>query len=184
MRTFICIEIEEKTIKKISDLIEDLKKEEFDIKWVEEKNLHITLKFLGEVSLSTVEKISYILKKLKFNKFEIDFKGLGVFPDFSYPRVLFIGIEEGKENIINISKILDKEFSSLGFNREKNFSPHLTIGRIKSTKNKEKLLRLVKEKEKENFGKIEAEEIVLMKSTLTQKGPIYEPIEKFRLEKG
>jgi 2'-5' RNA ligase len=138
---------------------------------------------LGEIELSKISEISFILKNFKFNKFEIEFSGCGIFPNFSHPRVLWVGVKNGKEDLIKISGEINQELSKLKFEKEKNFHPHLTIGRIKSNRNKDKLLELIKEKNGENFGKMYVEEIVLMKSTLTQKGPIYEEIEKFKLEK-
>lgn len=181
LRTFICIEIEDYLKVKFKEVQEYFKKIDFDVKWVEEKNLHMTLKFLGEVDLERLKEVLSILGKLKFNKFELSFKGCGIFPNFYSPRVLWVGIEKGGEELIKISEILNRELMKLGFKEEKGFSPHLTIGRIKSNKNKEKFLELMKKKAEESFDKMEAKEIILMKSNLIPKGPIYEIIEKFSL---
>ncbi|MFN7170872.1 MAG: RNA 2',3'-cyclic phosphodiesterase [Candidatus Omnitrophota bacterium] len=185
IRTFIAIEIPEILCAEFAQLQEELKKAEADIKWVEPKNMHLTLKFLGDTEETKITKIKESLQKIsqKANSFEINFRGLGAFPNLESPRVLWIGIEKGKDKLFELATKIEDELKILGFPKEKRqFSAHLTLGRIRSFKNREKLKTTIKEKV--NFkarNKMYLKEIVLFKSQLTPSGPIYTCLAKFNL---
>lgn len=168
MRLFLGIEIpdsERERIEKIKGKIKINGK----IKWVEKENLHITLLFLGE---KDPEKVLKLLDKFKFESFEVSLKGLGVFPDMRRPRVLWIGVNYGVEKVKELYENLYIKLESLNVEREKRFSPHLTIGRIKfGNVSYEKI-----DYESEIFN---VNGVVLFSSTLTQNGPIYEKMKVF-----
>jgi len=184
MRTFVAIELPLKIKEEVEKAIAPFKKLNLDISWVKTANLHLTMRFLGEVDEKRIEDIITALEKALEEKegFELDFESFGVFPDFRRPRVVWIGIEKGKENLIGLQRIIEQELSKLDFPEEKRgFSPHLTIGRVKSPKGIERLTEQIKSV---NFKTcpIQVGEVVLMKSQLHPQGAIYTPLEKFKLK--
>ena len=191
MRLFIAVEIPDEIKKNIVELINGLKKVEAGIKWVEEKNLHITLKFLGSVEDKDLEKlISMVSKTVEdFGSFKVNFSGMGTFPEGKAPRVVWVGTTEGAEALVKLAGGLENSLSPAGFRSEQRaFKPHLTIGRIKAVpagrqekKGVDKLrvrMALIKNPK---FGEAMIDRIFIMKSTLTAKGPIYEKIRGVKL---
>jgi len=180
-RGFIAIDIE--AFPKTVDFVNEVRNSGANIKAVELKNIHITLKFLGETNENLIDEIEKIIKDSieGIEPFEIELKGAGVFPNLNYMKVMWIGIEHG-EKIGEISKKIDEQVSKLGFEREKRkFSAHLTIARIKSAKNKEKLQQIIEKYREAEFGKMKVESIKIKKSDLTPKGPIYTTLKDVKL---
>lgn len=179
MRLFIAVEVEKELKDKILDIQGRFRKIDADIKYVEPENLHYNIKFLGEITENKVEMIKKTLENAvkPFEKFKIHIFGLGAFPSKNYAKVLWIGIKEGKQELIGLAKEVDRQLGSIGIKQEsREFQPHLTLGRVKSGRNKENLLKIMNELENIDIGIIKAEKIILFKSELTQKGPIYEQI--------
>lgn len=195
MRCFIAIELPE-YIKDFVEEIFDLRSSVDGVNFVKKENLHITLKFLGEISPDMIGKISQILSEIssEFAPFILRVSHPGVFPDRVNPRVIWIGLEFS-EVLKNLAKKIDDRLNLLGFEREKReFRAHITLARIKNFRNGryvfEKLIksfmnRLSKTKndvsDEVKYPQFVVEAIVLMKSTLTPKGSIYESLEKFPL---
>lgn len=172
-RGFIAIDIN--ATNKIVKFENEVAKTGADLKLVEPQNIHITLKFLGDVEEDQVDKIEQIIKEsLKdIEPFTIKLNGTGVFPNENYIKVIWIGIEDG-QIIGKIAGIIDEKLTKLGFKKERRgFSPHLTIGRVKTAKNKHTLIKTIENYRDEDFSVEEVKSIKLMKSDLTPKGPIY-----------
>lgn len=156
-------------------------KEIGNLNLVKEENFHLTLKFLGEISAKDVFEVRNILNFLKMQKnYKISLKGIGYFPSENYVRVLWIGVEDGREKIIQIQKEIDENLKHK-FKKEKDFVPHLTIARVKNIINKEKLKNFIKKYENFKFLEFYANEICLMRSELKMEGPKYSVIEKYKL---
>jgi len=174
LRVFIAIDITNEQIKK---LIEGIQKELIrggvDCKPVELENLHITLRFIGEVPQPVVNEIVNKLKTVKYPRFKIKVKGLGVFPDPQNPRVLWAGVAEGHKELVELHEIVEKLVGKYGIKDGKEFTPHLTIARIKSGRNKHVIAQLLQKYQDFDFGEQEVTCIKLKKSTLTPRGPIY-----------
>jgi len=183
MRSFIAIDIDENLKSKIVDVQNNIGTTYLKIKFVEPKNLHFTLKFLGEIEEKSIEDIYKILQKnLEIYKpFEINLKGLGAFPSFSYIRVLWIGIQDETNSLINIADELNRDLKKLGFKKEKKLIPHLTIGRVKFIREKEKISQILKELQNVKIGKMIVDRVLIKKSVLTPKGPIYSDLKEVRL---
>jgi 2'-5' RNA ligase len=184
MRTFVAIELPSETKEKIEETITPFRKLNLSISWVKPKNLHLTLKFLGEVDEEKIDDIVSILAQgvKEEQRFKMDLKDFGAFPDFKKARVLWIGIEKGKESLIRIQNKVEEGLSNIGFPQEKKgFSPHLTIARVKSPKGIERLTEQIKNV---NFvaEDIEVDELILMRSQLHPQGAIYTPLETFKLK--
>ena len=151
-----------------------------DLKIVEPKNIHITIRFLGDVSPPLVEKIFEIMKNVKFSAFEVRISGMGAFPDLRYPRVVWAGIASGADQLKNIFSQLEPHLQSSGFAPDsKGFSPHLTIARVRSGKNRQQLGVSLSNNANYDFGIVKARCLRLKRSILTPRGPIYSTLKEF-----
>ena len=182
VRSFLAIELAEDLVPKILDVQKEFKKTNANIKYVPSQNMHFTLKFFGNIDLDMVEDISMAVEKVikNYSSFELNIKTCGCFPNMKVIKVLWLGLDEGSP-IKDLQKDLDKEFRKLGFKKEKNFISHLTIGRVKSPKNKQEIRKTIEKLEDIEIGQMTVSKICLKKSTLTPQGPIYEDIKVFEL---
>ncbi len=175
MRTFIGIKLPEKIKEDIYEIISHLKESRANVKWVERENLHITLKFVGEINEDLFHKMEEQLKVISFNPFEIVLNGCGVFPNYYRPRVLWIGINFKENTLESLFNKIEDILLPLGINKEeRSFKPHLTLGRVKSSKNKENLIKRFREdKIKKYHSSFMVENFTLFESVLKKEGPIY-----------
>jgi RNA 2',3'-cyclic 3'-phosphodiesterase len=177
MRTFIAIEIPEKIKKEILKIQEQLP--EFKGKKTEFENLHLTLKFLAEISEEKIEKVREKLREIKFNPFETEMDSIGFFDNRkSIRKQLIIWLHMA--NCDELQKEVDNQLKRL-FERERRFMAHLTIARIREIKNDEEFFDELKKIKipKMNFY---VDSFSLKESTLTDKGSIYRDIETYKLE--
>jgi 2'-5' RNA ligase len=175
MRVFLAIDINNiEILHQIEKIQKVLISTEADLKPVNLKNLHITLKFFGEISESETIKIINKIKNLEFKAFNLDYKGIGFFPNENKISVIWIGIDtNGQNNLLSIIDKINNSLRDLTIGDDKSFSPHLTIFRLRNRKNKELLLKMIKQEKDLLFGKDYIKEIKLKKSELTPQGPIY-----------
>lgn len=183
-RSFIAIETNEETRKNIIDLQRDLKQTGADLKIVNPENIHLTLRFLGNVSENRLELVKDAMNKaITISPFKIGVEGTGVFPKLSFIRVIWAGVEKGEEETRAIRDSLDKKLDEINHPPpDKEFTPHLTIARVKSGKAKDKLISKIKENSDREFGSINVTDITLKKSELTPDGPIYTTLERISLD--
>ena len=182
IRSFLAIELDEELVPKILDVQKEFKKTNTNIKYVPSKNMHFTLKFFGNIDSDMVDDISAAIEKVikNYSSFDLNIKNCGCFPNKNVTKVLWLGLDEGSP-IKSLQKDLDKEFKKLGFKKERNFISHLTIGRVKSPKNKKEIKETIEKLEDIEIGQMNVSKISLKKSTLTPQGPIYEDIKVFEL---
>lgn len=175
MRVFIAVDLPKEIKDEIYRIQKSINSKYATINWVSKKNLHLSLKFLGEYDNLNLlkEKISNIT----FNKFKVKLSKFDVFPDYFNIRIMLIGLEP-KDKVIELQKKLDQELINI-FNREQKFSPHLTIGRVKVIKNKKEFVDSLKNINVEDL-EFEINEFYLMESKLTKNGPIYKKLEMFK----
>jgi RNA 2',3'-cyclic 3'-phosphodiesterase len=185
MRTFIAIPLPYSALKELSSLQNKLRKSGADIRWVKPYNMHITLKFLGNIDKKTTKLISDSIKnKIKtHNAFEISVEGAGAFPNINDPVVIWVGIDKGMSECTALQNNVETcTESTLIECDKKEFIPHITIGRVCSNKNKRNLIDAIKkEKDFSLKAKIRVKKITLFSSLLTQKGPVYSILEGFPL---
>lgn len=184
IRTFIAIEIPASIQKQIALLQNRLKSMGDGISWVKTDNIHLTLKFLGDVSLELMQQVIEATKKagVAIKPFDLEIKGTGFFPDSKRPRVLWVGCEENSGNLLKIHQNLDTFLSVLGFEKElRKFSPHLTIGRVKDQRKLGEIPHLLPQISFKT-EKFIVSEIIVMKSQLHPAGSIYTPLVKIKLE--
>jgi len=175
IRSFIAFDIDnESVLRRFSEVQGTLLNTGADLKLVRPQNIHITMRFLGNISPSMVNSIHEEMKTISFNSFDVEIKGLGAFPSLRYTRVVWAGIRKGADELANIFKQLEPRLRTLGFRPDpKGFSPHLTIARVKTGRNKAELVRCVQELVDYEFGVVRADCLRLKKSVLTPRGPIY-----------
>jgi 2'-5' RNA ligase len=181
IRSFIAFDLEnEQVLNRLSSAQKLIIETGADLKLVEPQYIHITMRFLGSISPSMVEKVYEAMKKVKFTPFTIQIRGLGVFPSINYPRVVWAGLTEGVEQLKSIFSQLEPQIRALGFVSDAyGFSPHLTIARVRSGANKQRLAELVTKKADYDFGSIKADCLRLKKSQLSPKGPTYSTLKEF-----
>jgi 2'-5' RNA ligase len=175
LRCFIAIEIPEPIRRSIDDSIAVLKKSGAEVKWVACENIHLTLQFLGETGESLVPKIKEALDKIvaPYSPFYIKISTAGCFPDRKRPRVIWVGVEESRPLTDLYGDIADV-MGRFGYKKEERaFTPHITIGRVKSNRNTRELLTRLDELKAIRFSDFEVLNITLMKSELTPSGAKY-----------
>jgi len=169
MRTFVAIEVSDKDVLNAIHKIQT----ELNIKAksVELHNMHFTVQFLGEVSEEMIGKISDALNSIEFSSFSISFASIGVFPKPNFPRVIWIGTDDGINELEKLAEMIRSKLSDIGFSPDKKFRPHVTIFRVKNKI--EDISDKLEKFSSYSFGKQMIYEIKLKKSELTPEGPIY-----------
>jgi 2'-5' RNA ligase len=175
IRSFLAFDIEDQTIiRKLTEVQGMLANTGADLKPVKPQNIHLTVRFLGDIHPPMVDAIHEEMKQLSFAPFTVELRGLGAFPKLSYPRVVWAGIRKGAKELTDVFEQLEPRLRGLGFKPDmKGFSPHLTIARVRTGKNKVRLAEVIRELEDYEFGAVKAECLRLKKSDLTPRGPIY-----------
>jgi 2'-5' RNA ligase len=178
VRSFIAVDITDNALlQKIVDSQAELLRTGADIKPVEAENIHATVRFLGEIPSSLLDQVRSELAQIVFSSFPMELRGLGAFPNPRRPNVVWVGMVNGDKDLQSIFSQLEPRLRGLGLPGEgRGFSPHITIGRVKSGKNKESLCSAITEMADREFGSMIVKSISLKKSTLTPKGPIYSTI--------
>ncbi len=184
VRCFICVEITNPDhIQQIDAILGQLRVIK-GIRPVKLNQLHITLKFLGEVPEQRITTIKQAIASITFPLFSLTFSGLGCFPNERRPRVIWIGLDQGHRELTTLAKEVDLKLSILGFPREKRrFSPHLTLGRVmRLTADDKVAVADLLHSFKVDTGTTEKiTTLIFKKSTLTPKGAIYENLTEFPL---
>lgn len=171
-------------LKKILEVRSQLQKSLSGLRWVQQENLHLTLKFLGSVEENRVLPVIQALKESLHTVpgFIIGGKGIGVFPNVQRARVLWVGLT-GQE-LHRLADRVETALEPLGFAREQRaFSPHLTLGRWRGSHPKAKML---KEQlalwQNHDFGESKVDQVVLFQSVLKPEGAIYSSLGEITLD--
>ena len=188
IRSFIAIPISKPIKDRILSIILTLhqKSPTRSIKWIEPKNIHLTIKFLGDSEFDNLNRLAkQIHNRLeKTRSFDLEFSKLGAFPSIKNPRVIWVGCQIN-EQITNLFKLIDTICAENRFMSEsKPLSPHITIGRVKSPLREDGVLRLndvMTNLKTVELGSQKINNFFLYKSDLKQGGPIYTPIDEFIL---
>jgi 2'-5' RNA ligase len=176
IRTFIAIELPEKIIYTIGNVQEKIKSYGLKIRWVRTENIHLTLKFLGNIKETDTEKIARAVSESvkDYQPILLAVKGVGVFPGIKRPRVIWLGISKQLDLLTGLQKTLDEKLEIMGFPKEKRpFKGHLTLGRIKDKIDPKRLHDVLKEFTQFESEHFFADRIILYKSELKPKGAVY-----------
>jgi len=180
LRTFVAANISDNARQRIADFLLPLEQLPAKVKWVEPENLHLTLKFLGEVHgrdiPKIIERVAAATKNLA--PFDFDLTGMGAFPDASRPRTVWIGIDQGGNSMVALHDAIEEQLAELGYRTERRrFRPHLTIGRVRqSPSGLEQLAEVIAENSGTPFGRNSLKDVVIYSSRLQSSGPTYVPL--------
>jgi 2'-5' RNA ligase len=188
-RAFIAIDLSEELIRKIHEISTGLHERlgDLPVRWIPAENVHLTLKFLGDVSETNVERLAEIIRRVAqaHDCFEISVGSLGVYPNARRPRVIWLGVE-APQALLSIQRGIDQETSRLGYEtKEQDFSPHLTIGRVSRGADYRELKAISGSLEAETVGFLGAarvEQVNLYRSDLKPTGAEYSVIYTGKLQ--
>ena len=188
MRVFIAIDIDEEIKKALSYLQQQLQNgadiKKSDVKWVNPENIHLTLKFLGEIKEEKVVEVCDIVRDVasRHRNFELDIESVGCFGGRS-ARVLWVGAGEGNDNLLQLQKDLDEQLALAGWPQDtREFTGHLTLCRIRNSKAGIKLARMAEDYRDFKLGVVLADSVLVYQSQLRPTGPIYIRLGNYKLQ--
>lgn len=180
MRLFVALDIPSTVRKNLAELVNSLRAVSPQTRWVRPENLHVTLKFIGEVPETKLAPIRTALAQARSAQpITLAFRGLGFFPDERHPRVFWAGIE-ASPNLKTLAADIEKATETLSIAREqKPFSPHLTLARFEPPRVPEKLREAIRENAGREFGWLRTHQFRLIESKLKPSGAEYTTVESF-----
>ncbi len=181
IRTFIALELPPAVISLLGKVQEDLKSKGIRAKWVKPENIHLTLKFIGNVSPDDIEKISRAMAGAAegFAGINLIANGVGVFPGIKRPRVIWVGLGGQTQLLLALQRALENNLEPLGFKREKrSFKGHLTLGRIRKTIQPNKIRPILLEYAALTSEQFTVRRISLFKSELKPTGAVYSQLQQ------
>lgn len=184
MRCFVAVPVGEGIRRRVGELQGTLRRVGADVKWVEEENLHLTLKFLGEMEEAALERLRGLLsaEASRWGPLAVEYSGTGVFPGEDRPRVVWVGVRGDVEKLAGLAAAVERAAAQVGVPREgRPFVAHLTVGRVRSPRHVPRLAEALRRCRESVFGRDEIREFLLFRSTLTPSGPVYEPLGRFPL---
>lgn len=185
IRAFVAVELPGALREEVGRFTGELRSAGADVKWVDPANLHLTLKFLGGVPEEKVPSLTEALQRAcaGVSPFTLTLEGIGAFPRTTSPRVIWVGVHEGKEPLAALAGGVEGECSRLGFPAEERpFSAHLTIGRTRSPQGIARLIKKLQVAEFRGGAPTRVERLVLFQSALSAHGPTYTPLAEVPLK--
>lgn len=184
MRLFVAITLDGTIRENLISIRELIRKYQPDVKLVETENIHLTVRFLGEISEDILPRIFGALSIInEYHCFEIELKNIGAFPSVKKPKVIWIGCEDRTNTLNKIYQALESGFIAIGLQPdEKGFSAHITLARDKIPKPNNNFEVWAAKYANKSFGIQMVKQITLFQSTLTSDGPIYTNIRDFKLK--
>ena len=181
LRTFIALEISADVRVAAQRLIRRLTPLSDAVKWVAPQHFHLTLSFLGDVEMLEVPQLCQAMRDVaeQTPPFDVLLAGAGAFPSIERPRTLWLGVQEGREELAALHAALDRRLAQLGFRTEQRaFHPHLTLGRVKGAASElgDELAAALTELQDYPGGATDVSELVLFSSELDRRGPTYEAL--------
>jgi len=176
IRTFVAIEIDECVRQELGRVQSVLRDVPARVKWVKPRNIHLTLVFLGDIAETAVRDVTETMDKTasELPRFAYEVAGIGFFGPPRSPRIIWAGAKGNLQPLKDLHGFLTLELIERGFSlSDKPFTPHLTIARIRSTKNSEELINALRRTEERSFGRVAVRRVVLFRSDLQPTGPEY-----------
>ena len=184
LRTFIAIELPETVVAFVIRIQETLKSYRFKIRWVQPENMHLTLKFLGDIKREGRVKIEDAISDAAkdYGSMQFSVKGMGVFPSVKKPRVVWCGLKGDTASLADLQGRLDEKLIDVGFSKEKRpFKGHLTLGRAKGPVSPGKIIDAMKEISGFESKPFQVEAIALISSDLKPSGAVYTRLKSISL---
>lgn len=181
-RCFVAIDIDDEVVKNaLVEAQRTIEASGADVKSVERENIHITLRFLGEIPEAQTTRVAEVVHGIEFKPIKLLFEGIGVFPSSARPNVIWAGVTGDIPEILVVFTALEEALENLGFEPERRgFQPHLTLCRVRSMRNISPFTEVLCSLADARFGELEVRSIRLKKSVLTRQGPIYSNIAESR----
>ena len=181
IRSFVAVDCDGLLLPKFVEVQGRLSSTGAKMKLVEPENIHLTVKFLGDIEDSQVDEISQVIEGISFEPFEFRVEGVGVFPNLRRPATIWAGITEGVGELAEVFGKVNDGLARLGFEKDRRrFQPHLTIARIRGGENRDRLVEELMDLEDFEFGVVRVDRVSLKKSVLTRSGPIYTTLTESR----
>ena len=189
IRSFLAFDLTDEIRQELGQIIGLLSPKAKGVKWVKPGVMHCTMKFFGDVEEDLLSgKLSQVIEETVKYQSPIHLKGvgIGVFPNWRYPRVIWAGLTGEVDAAIALHERLEAVFEPFGLKKdERQFRLHLTLGRTKAPlKNCDALVSLVEKLVDREFGEFVIDHLTLYKSVLTREGPIYTPLKTYPLGGG
>ncbi len=184
IRCFLAIDLPDTLRPQLALVQGELKKSGADVRWVQVGNIHLTLKFFGNLPDSEIEPITQAAGEVAGQQapFKLQVTVAGAFPNTKSPRVIWLGLGGDVMPLAQMYHKLEKAFAALGHLPEgRPFNPHLTLGRVKSPANRHRLAMALEKLPPLNWPPFKVSEIILFRSTLTPQGSIYTPLQVIKL---
>ena len=184
IRTFIALELPPSVISLLENVQEDLKSMRLRAKWVRPENIHLTLKFLGDINPGDIDKIGRAMMDAAadFTAMDLVAKGVGVFPGIKRPRVIWVGLGGQLELLFAMQRMLEDNLAALGFKKDKRpFKGHLTLGRFRQTVEPSTIRQIIQEYANIDGEEFTASRIILFKSDLKPTGAVYSQLQQIIL---
>ncbi len=183
MRLFVAVNLPSEIKDRMAVVQESLRRAQADVSWVRAENIHVTLKFLGETEEKRLGRIRPALIEVAGAgaPFSMEVSGVGSFGG-RIPRVIWVGVGDGAEALTQLAGRVEAALARVGFAKERRgFTAHLTLGRVRSSRNAEALLAALQEFHAEKFGGFTTARFELMQSELRPTGSVYTLLERFPL---
>jgi len=175
-RAFVAVAIPEGIKNQLAGIQSRLKRAAAEVKWTRPEGIHLTLRFLGYLSDDAIAKVRDAMAVVgrEFSAFTVEIKGSGTFPERGRPRVIWAGISQGEKELQAVFARLEQELIARGLGEaDKPFRGHLTLGRVKTGKNVDKLVEYLQRETGKSFGAFEVRGICLFRSQLHPEGAVY-----------
>jgi 2'-5' RNA ligase len=186
VRTFVAVEINATNRACAEELVAALKTAGADVKWVAPENLHLTVKFLGDVPLKETSQVCKAVGRGAegVEPFELELRGAGAFPKASRPRTLWLGAGNGESQMVELHDRVEDALAELGYRKEhRRFHPHLTLGRVRrGGPGLADLAELLAHHADFDAGRLSVRRLTVFSSQLTPSGPIYEVLGRAELK--
>ena len=179
VRTFLALPLDEGIVARLVKAQQRLMTVDAHVRWVEPENLHLTVKFLGVVEDRQMHEVCTVARDIvaQVEAFEFAIGGLSAAPPAGQIRMVWAGIEDPTGWLGKLNALCEQAYAELGFKQEnRQFRPHLTLGRVKTGRNVPELRAAVREFADTDFGVQPADEVIVFSSDLTPDGPLYEPL--------
>lgn len=189
MRVFVALDLTPEARKEIEKLLKNLAKKYWKVKWEKSEKVHITLAFFAHLDEEKLALLKEVCQKIAENltAFALSFKGLGCFPDFDWPRIIWLGLKGDLKSLAGLEQKLRERLKESGFETEKRpFHPHITLGRIKRARGRERreIGRQIKGLRKLDFkSQWLVDKLVIYESKCLAEGSVYRKIKEFSFER-
>jgi len=180
IRAFLAIELPDSLRPGLAQVQEELKRSRADVRWVAPRNIHLTLKFFGNVPDDEIEALAAAarLAAAEAVPLQLQVTMAGAFPSPNAPRVVWLGLGGDLVPLTQLFYRLEKAFAALGYPPEgRVFNPHLTLGRVKSPANRERLAKMLEKMPPVDWPPFEVKELILFQSVLSPQGSKYTPLQ-------